>query len=110
MSGEQVPFETFSIGEIAIHWHPGSPNHGKEVMISSSLKRMRLTNSITGERSRALAHDVEIPADWVAGPFYMPGKRWSVRLERLRKKRPPVEDRKVVRWDECPWQPESLHV
>jgi hypothetical protein len=28
----------------------------------------------------------------------------------LRKVRPPREDLKVTKWDECPWQPESLHV
>lgn len=27
----------------------------------------------------------------------------------LRKKRPPREDLKVVRWDQCPWQPEKIN-
>lgn len=28
----------------------------------------------------------------------------------LRKKKPPAEDRKVIRWDQCPFQPESINV
>lgn len=28
----------------------------------------------------------------------------------LRKKKPPREDLQVMRWDQCPWQPEKIHV
>jgi hypothetical protein len=28
----------------------------------------------------------------------------------LRKKKPPREDLQLVRWSECPWQPESINV
>jgi hypothetical protein len=35
---------------------------------------------------------------------------WWVETRYLRKKQPPAEDRKLVSWDSCPWQPESIHV
>lgn len=38
------------------------------------------------------------------------GKEFAAHPQHLRKKRPPRDDLKVVRWDECPWQPESINV
>lgn len=34
---------------------------------------------------------------------------WTCWPWQLRKKQPPRQDRKTVSWDECPWQPETLH-
>lgn len=110
MTSNSLSSETFSIGEVAIYWKPESRNHGKEVTILSALKIILLTDSHTGSKSEALAYNVDVPSDWYAGPFYKPEKGWSVRPQFLRKKRPPRDDLKLVRWSECPWQPESLHV
>ena len=38
------------------------------------------------------------------------GSIWFARPSNLRKKRPPREDLQLVRWDECPWQPENVNV
>lgn len=38
------------------------------------------------------------------------GEIFAVEPHKLRKKKPPREDLKVVRWDQCPWQPETIDV
>jgi hypothetical protein len=38
------------------------------------------------------------------------GKVLAAQRRILRKKKPPREDLKLVRWDQCPWQPESINV
>lgn len=37
-----------------------------------------------------------------------PDSEWWVETQYLRKKQPPTEDRKLVSWDSCPWQPAGV--
>lgn len=71
-------------------------DNGKEVTITEPLRLLRTVNNVTKEPSvkqRYKASD---------GFWYSP--------ENLQKKKPPREDLRIVRWDQCPWQPESIHV
>lgn len=38
------------------------------------------------------------------------GCQYLARPWQLRKKKPPREDLQVTRWDQCPWQPETIDV
>jgi hypothetical protein len=93
-----VPSEQFSIGEIAIviaaNFHP--ENIGQEVEIVGPLQ-MRYSRQ-TG----AHIHTYRMRRG--------DGKEFAVHPHHLRKKRPPREDLQVMRWDQCPWQPENINV
>lgn len=102
---EQVPSEQFSIGEVAIYCRPGSLYFGAEVTIMSALKEMRLHDARTVTTEQALAYEIDGPF----GPF-LDGRPWCSRPEWLKKKKPPRRDLEVVRWADCPWQPESINV
>lgn len=94
--------DQFAIGEIAIYWRPGATGHGMDVTIASSASWRTVPDRITGLRVTKLFYRVAEPSP--------DGKLWSLSREYLRKKKPPRKDLEVVRWSECPWQPESLHV
>jgi hypothetical protein len=97
-------FDIFHVGEIAILWMPGVDDHGRELVITTELQFGPFYD-MNDDRMHF-------------GPFYIvegyneesPGTGWCEQPCNLRKKRPPGEDLKVVRWDQCPWQPETIHV
>lgn len=105
MSDAQVPSETFDVGEIAIYCRPGSPHFGVEVTILSGLRMSRQTDQRTGEVTFEPGYKIDGPF----GPL-VNGRPWGCPPQWLKKKRPPRKDRDVVRWADCPWQPEVLHV
>jgi hypothetical protein len=72
-----------------------SEYNGTEVTITGPLEWSRSRVVRTGE----------IYEGW----HYPAADGYCYRPENLRKKKPPREDLRIVRWDECPWQPESLH-
>lgn len=101
---------TFAIGEVAIFWKPGSVNHGTELTILSSMQWRRAIGEMDGIVREGWRYQCDMP-NRVVGPYRSKcsDKSW-VAPEHLRKKRPPRDDLKVRRWDECPWQPEVLRV
>lgn len=108
----QVPSDslTFSIGEVAIFWKPGFPNHGKELTILSGLQWRRTMGSMDGIVREGWRYQCDA-TNLVRGPYSSTcSNRTWVAPEYLRKKRPPRKDLQVVRWDQCPWQPESINV
>lgn len=108
----QLPSEdlTFSIGEVAIFWKPGSVNHGKELTILSGMQWRRARGSMDGVVREGWRYQCD-PSNLVMGPYTSKcsDKTW-VAPEHLRKKRPPRDDLQIKRWDECPWQPEKINV
>lgn len=109
---EQVPSDTltFSIGEVAIFWSPGSVNHGKEVTILSGMQWRRTRGWMDGIVREGWRYECDT-TNLTAGPYRSTcsNKCW-VAPERLKKKRPPRKDLEITRWDQCPWQPESINV
>lgn len=104
MSDTQLTPEQFAIGEIAIYCRPGSPHFGVEVTILSELRMSRQTDERTGEVTFEPGYRIDGPF----GPL-INGKPWGAPPCWLKKKKPPAVDRKLVRWADCPWQPETLH-
>ena len=99
---------TFSIGEVAIFWKPGFPNHGKELTILSGMQWRRTRGSSDGIVREGWRYECDA-TNLVEGPYSAkPGQKTFVAPEYLRKKRPPRKDLEVIRWDQCPWQPESV--
>jgi hypothetical protein len=98
--------DTFQIGEIAIFYHPGSVNHGREVMIIGPLEHGRVKDTWTGNSLELDFHRIDA-SNLTFGPFESGGQAVG-RLSRLRKKKPPREDLQVVKWSECPWQPAKV--
>lgn len=97
MTEPHLPSETYDIGEIAIlaYSRYGRVEGPVECMITGRLQP-RLNNR-TREYEIGYAANVN-------------GMEYIALPAQLRKKRPPREDLQVARWDECPWQPESIHV
>lgn len=94
--------ETFAIGEVAV---------------MHSLIYLPELNGLECEIIDGLHTHPAKPRPWnPSGKKYgyrvrtADGKTAIVDPRNLRKKRPPRDDFKVVRWDECPWQPESINV
>jgi hypothetical protein len=94
---EQLPSEVLSVGDIGII--TGSTyfpeNVGRECVVLMPLDWYR------SQQTQKLILSYKIELD---------GRTYLARPENLRKKRPPREDLQVVRWDQCPWQPESINV
>jgi hypothetical protein len=97
MSELRTP-EQFAIGEIAImcnpEFHP--ENDGRECTVIGGLQPR------TGRQTDRTELAYRVQRD--DGAIFM------CRPYQLRKKRPPRKDLEVVRWADCPWQPESIHV
>jgi len=95
---EQVPSEQFVVGEIVILAKPQyiMDIAGLEAEVIGPLKLRR--NTRTDEPF--LCYVVQL----------QDGRRFGAEPHQLRKKRPPRKDLEVVRWADCPWQPESINV
>ncbi len=99
--------EKFEIGEIAIHWRPGSFTHGVEVKIISMLKPIgaggidQLTDLplISG----ILAYDID-------DGHPVPGFIIIAEPHELRKKPKPRDIDKIVSWNDCDWRPETVAI
>lgn len=101
MSTPPLSPEEFAVGDVAILCNlvVDVGDNGREVVI----------------------HALPASHDWLrfedgrrvyAGMFsiLLDGKYVATYRRNLRKKRPPAKDRDVVRWADCPWQPEVLRV
>lgn len=93
--------QMFAVGEIAIAaGDPGNPYFGTDVLIVGP-QEFGVVEYVSSGR---------IAEGWFYRVRTHDGKTWSASNEDLRKKKPPRDDLKVIRWDECSWQPESIHV
>jgi hypothetical protein len=99
----------FAIGEVAIFWKPGGMNHGKELTILSGMEWRRTVCTLTGDIAEGWRYRCDMP-NVTCGPYNSATPVWWVAPEFLRKKRPPRDDLQLMRWDQCPWQPESINV
>jgi hypothetical protein len=110
MSDPRTSDHLFAVGEVAIFWKPGSTNHGKELTILSGMQWRRTRGTMDGEVRQGWRYQCD-PSNLVLGPYTSEcsDKTW-VAPEFLRKKRPPRDDLGIKRWDECPWQPETINV
>jgi hypothetical protein len=93
--------ETFAIGEVAVLCNLTILTHrnGLEVEIIGGLEN-RPAIRTNGDHVVILGYEVRDPT----------GEITITAPHRLRKKRPPRNDLQVVRWDQCPWQPETINV
>lgn len=91
------PDERLNVGDVGIiigaTFHPETI--GRECVVIGALDWYRCRQ----DQVMRLTYRVELD-----------GKAFLVKPEHIRKKRPPAEDRKLVRWADCPWQPESINV
>jgi len=102
MTTQRTP-EEFAVGEVALYWRPGSPSHLREVTIVGPLKEEYVHDVRDGSLKYEMVYAIEgIPGTPPSG------KAWCAPPEYLRKKKPPREDLQVVRWSECPWQPQQV--
>ena len=92
--------ERFEVGEIAIYqnFDISLGINGREVLILDGLAVRTGRNRRTGEISTHLCYLIQDRMDG----------RLLVQPQYLRKKRPPREDLQIVRWADCPWQPEKV--
>lgn len=90
-----TPEEQLNVGDVGIiigsHYHP--ENIGRECVVVAPL------GWYTAKQTNTDLFSYKVEFD---------GKRFLVRPEWIRKKRPPAKDRDVVRWADCPWQPEGV--
>lgn len=92
MNDERTSDERFAIGEVGILTVSGNAGpKGGEVTVVGELRMIR------GD----WCYPVDVKNAW--------GLPIMVERQNLRKKRPPRDDLKLVRWDQCPWQPEKVH-
>lgn len=94
--------EVFSVGEIAVLQNaqimPVYNGMECEILKGPGMMRQRQQHA---DNSIRLVYGYSVRA--------ADGRKVCVTPDQLRKKRPPREDLKVVRWDQCPWQPERIH-
>lgn len=97
MVDKETSDQRFSIGDIAIviDCFTNPSLNGREVTIISGLRQWQTRRN--GERYMGYGTDLAEK-----------GIRYAFRPSQLRKKRPPREDLQVVRWAQCPWQPEQV--
>lgn len=90
--------ELFAIGEIVVWTRCYSKPAliGEETTILSGLEYKNLSHS-----GLAWAYKTSHVDEHGVHFYAMPAQ--------IRKKKPPREDLKVVRWDQCPWQPETVN-
>lgn len=103
------PSDIFEVGEVAIWIKHGSVNYGREVTIVGPPKFARVRSTWTDTVRLQWSYPIECP-DAVYGPYKSAVPQSWAEPKYLRKKKPPREDLKVVRWDQCPWQPETINV
>jgi hypothetical protein len=101
-TSNQFPSETFAVGEIAVL-------HGLVYATEWNGVECEIIDGLDTYVVRARPWD---PSGTKFGfrVRAVDGKTGIVHPRNLRKKRPPRDDLKIVRWDECPWQPESINV
>jgi hypothetical protein len=75
--------------------------NGNEVTIVGPARLARFRDTITRELS-------EIELRYPTSERDADGRPIHYRACNLRKKRPPREDLQIVRWDQCPWQPDEV--
>lgn len=91
----------FKIGEIAIvvNWTgSGSIWNGSEVVIVGALSHRYWYDVDTFEENESSGYLV------TTGD----GDEWFAEPQELRRKPPNDDSRKVVRWNQCPWQPADV--
>ena len=95
---EPVTSEEFDIGEVVICL-VGVICRGMEGTLMGEITDLRRD----GRYGKGFL--IEIPGQRSSRPdgFFM------VFADEIRKKRPPREDLQVVRWSECPWQPQQVN-
>lgn len=103
--------DKFEIGEVAIYVREGSPNYGKEVIVASDIELCLIKNGFSGKTIPSQSHRIEVPSDWIFGPYSMPAEvPRRAKPEWLRKKpRQPVRE-SLGDWELCPWRPERVKV
>lgn len=96
---------TFEVGEVAIYngkcYYP--ENEGSGISEGEEVTVIRCLAYWPNTRG-------EVEYGYVCAHRYTGRSGQIFAPDQLRKKRPPREDLKVVRWDQCPWQPEKIHV
>lgn len=105
-TGSVTSDDRFEVGEIAIVHSPGSWTHGREALLLAGPFYGPVFSNQSGKITVCHHFDVEIDGRRIGSS----GNTLSKPITQLRKKRPPREDLQVVRWAECPWQPEQVRV
>jgi hypothetical protein len=92
--------ETFQVGELC---------EAKTVRLGGGIKWVEATVISglheTGIQGIGKAYAMECPAVGRPPP---PWIVWYSTPESLRKIRPPYDGNQIVKWDDCPWQPEKV--
>lgn len=97
--------DTFSIGEVALFYSPGSPAHGMEVIVVSALVWMTYYPR-NYEASGRWAWIYQIDMSATFGKSKREDGLWAAEPHELRKKRPPADPpEQLGEWELCPWQP-----
>lgn len=100
MTEHRTTKDLFSVGEIAILSIPGDPYDGTEVTVIGALTERTWFHWKSWQDCIGMAYLVDGTG--------LPYGEMCVRPQFLRKKRPPREDLQIVRWSECPWQPQQV--
>jgi hypothetical protein len=89
--------DKFEVGEIAIHWRPGYPNHNVEVTIIGPYSSgVTVMGSWSGKFTTLNGHEVE-PGQLVLGPHSPKrGYRVFAAIENLRKRKPPGQRKNIT--------------
>jgi hypothetical protein len=92
--------EKFEVGEVAIwqNLRVLTGDNGKECVVIGGLQM----------RTHAPFGESECVTELTYRVRDQDGSIWTALPHNLRKKRPPREDLKLVRWADCPWQPEQV--
>jgi hypothetical protein len=88
-----VNHQHFQVGEIAVVNCPGCDTHGIDATVIGPLEKWRLWDGEIGEGTPRVAD---------CYPVVVAGEILGAEPHELRKKRPPRDDLKVVRWADVP--------
>lgn len=91
--------DKFEVGEVAVLNVPGHPLHNQDVTVLAIGKNVYIMNIAFGTSVMyPLAYQIDVPG-------FIDNKPVRVWAEppQLRKKQPPSDDRKVVRWADVPF-------
>lgn len=93
----------FRVGEVAIYWRPdiNVPRNGEECVIVAPLAVGKMNDWRLLGHIEAARYLIKFAGDSV---------EYAAQPHELRKKPPKREDLQIVRWDQCPWQPEKISV